>query len=165
MKPEIGDKVLVKDYFGEKEGIVFRLPSRDSYYQIGCEIGSPVYAEEHKITVLFRPEYHYINQNPFKVGDLVTWAGERCLVVGLEEGEYNCRILELSRPGTSTFVKEQDLVLVHAAGHPEEKVSAPEVEPEGWYGYPPLEQPEPPGWDLASEAPTFTEADDDVLPF
>jgi len=137
MKPEIGDKVLVKDYFGEKEGIVFRLPSRDSYYQIGCEVGSPVYAEEHKITVLFRPEYRYVNQNPFKVGDLVTWYDERCLVVGfVDDGEWNYRVSRLNYEGDLTSVREQDLVLVHAAGHPEEKVVAAEVEPEGWYGYP-----------------------------
>ena len=151
MKPEIGDKVLVRDFFGEKEGIVFRLPSRDPYYQIGCEVGSPVYAEEHKITTLFRPEYKYVNQNPFKVGDLVLGAGgERCLVVGLSGAtERNYQVSRLACNGDLMLVREQDLVLVHAAGHPEEKV----------------EQPEPPGWDLASEAPTFTEADDDVLPF
>jgi len=158
MKPEIGDKVLVKDYFGEKEGIVFRLPSRDSYYQIGCEGGAPVYAEEHKITVLFRPHYEYVNQNPFKVGDLVlSHTGERCLVVGLKDDRaWNYQVSRLAHDGALMFAREQDLVLVHAAGHPEEKAEVAEVEPEGWYGYP----------EEAPEAPAFTEADDDIdIPF
>ncbi|OHD20575.1 MAG: hypothetical protein A2Y38_03325 [Spirochaetes bacterium GWB1_59_5] len=157
MKPEIGDKVLVDGWSGQKEGIVFRLPTETvKEYYMGQENGLVIYAEESKITILFRHEYHYVNQNPFKVGDLVTWAGERCLVVGLSGAtEHNYLISRLAHGGDLHVAREQDLVLVHAAGHPEEKPEVPEVEPEGWYGYP----------EEAPAVPTFTEVADDVLPF
>ena len=157
MKPEIGDKVLVRDYLGEYEGIVYRLPDVSSdYYYVGRSNGTTTYPALDKITVLFRPKYHYINQNPFKVGDLVlSHTGERCLVVGLKDDRaWNYQVSRLAHDGALMFAREQDLVLVHAAGHPEEKVSVQEVEPEGWYGYP-----------EAPAVPAFTEADDDVLPF
>lgn len=143
MKPEIGDKVRFDDWAGGKEGVVFKLPTETVLeYYIGRENGTVVYAQEDKITVLYRPRYEYVNQYPFKVGDLVDWGGERCLVVGKEDaGEYNYRILELSRADAVPYAaREQDLMLIHAAGHPEEAVEAPAV-------------------------PVPTEADDDLLPF
>ena len=162
MKPEIGDKVRVDDWSGQHEGVVFRLPTETvPEYYVGRETGSVIYTKEDKITVLFRPRYEYVNQNPFKVGDLVTWYGERCLVVGqVDEGEWNYRVSRLNYEGDLTSVREQDLTLVHAAGQPEEKVSVQDVEPEGWYGYPdevPVEEPSKPF--------NFEEVYDEPIPF
>jgi len=164
MKPELGDRVQIKQYFLNKEGLIFKVPSETStLYNIGLENGTVTYAEEHEITILFRPEYRYVTRGLCKVGDLVDWEGERCLVVGLVAlGEYAYQICRLQYKGAAlTFAREQDLSLVHAAEHPEVVVAATEatdVEPAGWWGYN-SEVPMPPA------PPVFTEADDDDLPF
>jgi len=162
MKPEIGDKVRLKYFSRDKEGIIFKVPSETStLYNIGLENGTTIYAEESDITILFRPEYHYVNRCLYKIGDLVNWNGEHCLVVGLVKlGEYNYRISRTNYEGALTFAREQDLSLVHAAEHPEVGAApeVPEFEPVGWRGYQP-EVPDPPA------PPVFTEADDELLPF
>lgn len=164
MKPEIGDKVLVKDYSGSYEGIVFRLPHEASdVYYVGLESGVTKYADPDKITILFRPTYTYANRCPYKVGDLVNWQGLKALVVSYSEsGDWNYRIAPLDGSGV-VEAREQDLVLVSAAKHPEEVKVAPAPEPdilpEGWYG-----------WSADEEAPEQTlydveEVDDEPLPF
>ena len=163
MKPEIGDKVQIKYFSHDKEGLIFKVPSETStLYNIGLENGTVGYAEEKEIIILFRPEYHYVNRCLYKIGDLVIWNGEHCLVVGLVDlGEYNYRISRTSFEGDLTFAREQDLSLVHAAEHREVVVVAPEAtefEPVGWRGYP-SEVPMPPA------PPVFTEEDDELLPF
>lgn len=161
MKPEIGDKVSIKNFNTTYEGIVYRLPTEDSeFYYVGTEAGNSIYANDNQIQVLFRPKYHYVNRCPFKVGDLVNWYGTRCLVVGFfEGGESNYRLMEVPGGVDPFDVREQDLMLIHAAEHPEVEQAVAPIKP--------LDQPAPLGWEDVTEEPAEywekEEADDDYL--
>jgi len=171
-KPQInlGDKVSVDQGYGQPlVGIVFTITpmgeGEDAYesYNIGTSTGMTYSrSSNNPITVLERATYTYAPRGHLKRGDLVELSlGKRAVIVQDGASEIGSCLVCTDSCRAPFWVKEQELVLIHAAGHP---VDPPTEMDLALSAIPVAEDLE---WEYLSEvhAPTAREDDEEEVNF